>query len=115
MDANERRRLTDECRSVIETRTREPGDDDVLEEDEEELGVVLAKIRLGVMKAPDLQPPTRHRRSWIDDVTLSTSLLLGVARQRFAAAPWAATEEDIAWGKSLREHLEELQSLSPRR
>jgi hypothetical protein len=110
MNQEDRTRLVEECRAIIESRKREPGEDDVLDDDEEPLGLVLAKIRLGAMRAPRQLHPHGHRFRWIDDVIASTMRLEATAKKRIDEAPWAATQEDIEWRESLKEHLEELRA-----
>ncbi len=112
MDADERAKLTAECRALIETRVREPGEDDDLDdEDLVPLGKLLAAIRLGFLRVPKFEPAPRRAPAWLLDTIESTRALLDRARQRHRDAPWASTEDDIAWGHDLRKHIDELLSL----
>lgn len=112
MDADERRRLTEECRALIEARVREPGEDDDRDDDDlVPLGKALAAIRFGLAPSVEIEPPTRDAPTWLVSCLEGTAALLDGARERYRAAPWAATEDDIEWGHLLAQHVDELRRL----
>jgi hypothetical protein len=112
VDADERRRLTEECRAIIEARVREPGEDDDRDDgDLIPLGKALAAIRLGLAPRVEIEPPTRVPPEWLTMCLDGAAALLDGARERYRAAPWAATEDDIEWGRLLAQHVDELRAL----
>lgn len=112
MDADERRRLTEECRALIDARVREPGDDDDIDEgDMIEIGKALAAIRFGIAPRTQRRKANRTTPEWLIACVKATNALLDGARERYRAAPWAATEDDIEWGRLLARHVDELRAL----
>jgi hypothetical protein len=112
VDADERAKLTAECRALIEARVREPGGDDDRDDDDlVPLGKLLDAIRLGFLRVPRFEPAPRRAPAWLLNTIENTRALLERARQRHRDAPWASTEDDIAWGHDLRKSLDEMLAL----
>ena len=84
------------------------------EEDQDDmvpLGKALAAIRLGLAPRIEIETPAPTPPRWLTTCLEASTALLDGARERYRAAPWAATKDDIEWGRLLAQHVDELRAL----